>query len=232
MMNRPHPPRRSSVRGPASQRGVVLLFSLIALVIMLIAAVALIRSFNTSLFSAGNIGFKRDMRNQSEMAMITTLGYFRPGGFLNTSANRANTPVPGANAFNYSATMLPTNAQGIPNALALSDANFAAAYSAPDLQSPDASGSVTVRYVIDRLCASAGDEATLGAGTCVLADNPTAAGSGSLNLQSAERAGLLAAGAAGGGPAVPKGVVYRLSMRVTGPRNTQSFFQSTFTVPS
>ena len=51
------------------QRGVVLLFSLIALVIMLIVAVALVRSFNNSLFTAGNIGFKRDMQNQSEAAV-------------------------------------------------------------------------------------------------------------------------------------------------------------------
>ena len=50
----------------AAQRGVVLLYSLIALVIMLIAAIALVRSFQTSLFNAGNLGFKRDMRNQSE----------------------------------------------------------------------------------------------------------------------------------------------------------------------
>ena len=228
MMTRPHRPRRSSVRSPAGQRGVVLLFSLIALVIMLIAAVALIRSFNTSLFSAGNIGFKRDMRNQSEMAVNTTLGYFRAGGFLNTSANRANTPVPGANAFNYSATMLPTNAQGIPNALALSDANFAAAYSAPDLQSPDASGSVTVRYVIDRLCSSAGDETSLGAGSCVLANNLAQTFTSVLNQQSADKAPLCPTCSS----VAPKGVVYRLSVRVTGPRNTQSFFQSTFTVPS
>lgn len=227
MMIRPHRPRHSPVRSPAGQRGVVLLFSLIALVIMLIAAVALVRSFNTSLFSAGNIGFKRDMRNQSEMAVNTTLAYFRVG-LLNTAANRANTPAPGLNMVNYSATMLPTNAQGVPNALALSDGAFAAAYNAPDLKSPDPSGSVQVRYVIDRLCASAGDESTLGAASCVLADNPTAAGSSLLNLQSAERAGLTPGSAA----AVPKGVVYRLSMRVTGPRNTQSFFQSTFTVPS
>ena len=228
MMTRPHRPRRSPVRRPTGQRGVVLLFSLIALVIMLIAAVALVRSFNTTLFAAGNVGFKRDMRNQSEMAVNTTLGYFRAGGPLNTAANRANTPAAGANTTNYSATMLPTNAQGIPNALALSDGVFAAAYNAPDLQSPDAGGSVKVRYVIDRLCSSAGDESTLGAASCVLAVNPTAAGSSLLNLQSAERAGLTPGAAA----AVPKGVVYRLSMRVTGPRNTQSFFQSTFTVPS
>ena len=219
---------RSQRCGQVRQRGVVLLFSLIALVIMLIAAVALVRSFNTSLFSAGNIGFKRDMRNQSEMAVSTTLGNFRPGGFLNTSANRANTPAPGANTVNYSATMLATNAQGIPNALALSDSAFAAAYNAPDLRSPDAGQSVTVRYVIDRMCASAGEEKSLGPGSCVLADNLAQNTTSVLNQKSADKAPLCPTCSS----AAPKGVVYRLSMRVTGPRNTQSFFQSTFTVPS
>jgi type IV pilus assembly protein PilX len=228
MMTRPHRPRRSPLPRRAGQRGVVLLFSLIALVIMLIAAVALVRSFNTSLFSAGNIGFKRDMRNQSEMAVSTALSYFRTGGFLNTAANRANTPVAGSNTVNYSATMLPTNAQGIPNVLALSDGAFAAAYNAPDLQSPDASGSVKVRYVIDRLCATTGDEKTLGSGSCVLADNPVPDGTSEENQQGADRGSL---GPGKKSPA-PQGVVYRLSVKVTGPRSTQSFFQSTFTVPS
>jgi hypothetical protein len=226
MSNRLH--RLASVRRPTRQRGVVLLFSLIALVIMLISAVALVRSFNTSLFTAGNIGFKRDMRNQSEMAVNTTLGYFRAGGFLNTATNRATTPAPGSNAVNYSATMLPTNAQGIPNDLALADSAFAAKYSAPDLLSPDASQSVSVRYVIDRLCSSAGKETTLGSNACVLANNPTPAGGSVLNLLSADKAPLCPTCSS----AAPQGVVYRLSIRVTGPRNTQSFFQSTFTVPS
>ena len=81
-MNSPLITRHSLGRRASQQRGVVLLFSLIALVIMLIAAVALIRSFNSSLFSAGNIGFKRDMRNQSELAVSTALGYFRSGAAL------------------------------------------------------------------------------------------------------------------------------------------------------
>lgn len=207
----------------ARQRGVVLLFSLIALVIMLIAAVALVRSFNSSLFTAGNIAFKRDLQNQSERATDVVLTAFRALGTLNTTAQRA-ADVPTSN---YSATMLPANAQGIPNALVLPDAAFAATYKAPDLKSDD--GSVTVRYVVDRLCATAGDETTLGPGSCMLADNKTPAGTSSSNQQSAERASGCATCPP---PAVLQGVIYRLSIRVTGPRNTQSFFQSTFTVPS
>ena len=157
---------RLPMRHAARQRGVVLLFSLIALVVMLIAAVAMIRSFHTSLFMAGNIGFKRDMRNQSELAASTALAYFRDATKLGTSANRANANT----QWNYSARILSTDAQGIPDAL--QDANFAT-YGVPsnDIQSAD--GSVAIRYVIDRLCATTGDETTLGASSCVLASNPT-----------------------------------------------------------
>ncbi len=41
------------------QRGVVLIFTLIALLILTIGAVALMRSMNTALFGAGNLAFRR-----------------------------------------------------------------------------------------------------------------------------------------------------------------------------
>ena len=71
---------RTPRTGASSERGVVLLFSLIALVVLLIAAVALMRSFNTSLFTSGNIAFKRDLQNQGERAVDKVLTAFRSGG--------------------------------------------------------------------------------------------------------------------------------------------------------
>jgi hypothetical protein len=199
---------------------VVLLFALIALVVMLIAAVALVRSFHTSLFTAGNIAFKRDLQNQGERASQVALTAFRSGGGLSTATLRA-TNVPGSN---YSATKLDTNAQGVPDVLALSDSAFAAAYSVPDLKSDDQS--VTIRYVIDRLCATTGDEIILGSGGCMLADDPTPPGNSSANQKGPEKS------IGGKKGATVQSALYRLSVRVTGPRNTQSFFQSTFAVPS
>lgn len=221
-MNSHRPPRRPPIRSTKRQRGVVLLFALIALVIMLIAAVAMVRSFQSSLFAAGNVGFKRDMRNQSELAVSTALGYFRPTGALNSTTSRANFNA----TYNYNAQMLPSDTGGIPNDLVLSDSAFNQKYSAGDLTSLD--GSVTIRYVIDRLCSATGDEKILGSTSCMLASNPTPAGGSVLNLQSADKAPLCPTCSS----AAPQGVVYRLSIKVTGPRNTQSFFQSTFTVPS
>lgn len=209
------PPRRQ-------QRGVVLLFSLIALVIMLIVAVALVRSFNNSLFTAGNIGFKRDMQNQSERAVDTALTAFKASGSLATPAARA---ASSANS-NYSATILPTNAQGIPDALQNASTFSGIGLPANDL--PGGTG-VTVRYVIDRLCAVGGNETTMSPtpeSFCRVAGNPTPAGTSLSNLKSADRSINGARGA------TSQAILYRVSIKVTGPRNTQSFFQSTFTVPS
>jgi type IV pilus assembly protein PilX len=215
-----HTLSRARLPGASRQRGVVLLFSLIALGIMLIVAVALVRSFNSSLFTAGSIGFKRDLQNQSERAVEAVLTEFRSGGNLaSPGARGSNKPN-----YNYSATMLPVNAQGIPNALQNNTSFAAVGSTGKDIPVPGMS--VTVRYVVDRLCATTGDETALGAGVCRLADNPVPPGDDLFNSKGPER------NTGGGSPAGSIGVVYRLSIRVTGPRNTQSFFQSTFTVPS
>jgi Tfp pilus assembly protein PilX len=221
-------PQRQGRRRPLRQRGVVLLFSLIALVVLLIAAVALMRSLNTSLFTAGNIAFKRDLQNQSERAVEQVLADFRAGGALDSPTTRANNVA----AQNYSASVLPVNAQGIPTALLADDATFAAAWTAADIDGTTeptlANQGVSIRYVVDRMCATTGDETALGTATCVLSNNPMPSGGSASNLQGADKAPLCATCAS----AAPQGVVYRVSVRVTGPRNTQAFFQSTFTIPS
>jgi len=56
---------------PSRERGVVLIFTLIILLILTIGAVALLRSMNTSLFSAGNLAFRRDLTNQGEQRWPT-----------------------------------------------------------------------------------------------------------------------------------------------------------------
>jgi Tfp pilus assembly protein PilX len=50
---------RNELKTSIRQRGVVLFFTLIALVVMSLAAVALIRSVDTSTMIAGNLAFKQ-----------------------------------------------------------------------------------------------------------------------------------------------------------------------------
>jgi Tfp pilus assembly protein PilX len=193
-------------RRPSRQRGVVLIFTLIILLILTIGAVALVRSMNTSLFSAGNLAFRRDLVNQGEQAVSTVINEFKTGGVLASSASTQANVL----ASNYSATMLATNSEGVPTALLNGTAFTSVGTAANDLvgATPD----VTIRYVIDRLCSAAGPS------------------SGALCVQSSAAP---TGGTANTTPGVPPptATVYRLSARITGPRSTQVFLQTTFTKP-
>ncbi len=189
--------------GARAQRGVVLLFAMIALVILLIGTAALMRSMNTSLFTAGNFAFKRDLTNQGERAMATVLDLVQTGALVNEATREGNSA-----ANNYSATLLPSNDQGLPLAL-LSDAAFAGVGVAGNDIAPAGMG-VRVRYLVDRMCAVAG---ALDAANCTLINAEVAGVSSSLAP-----------------PDPPPVAVYRVTIRVDGPRGTQSFFQSTFSI--
>jgi hypothetical protein len=186
-----------------------MLFGLIALLIMLIGTVAMVRSMNTSLFNAGNMGFKRDLTNQGERAVSTVLTLLQSGGALGTEASRQASNV----ARNYSAVMLAANAQGVPNAL-INDVTFAGVGVAGNDIAVAGQG-ITIRYVIDRLCQPGTVAAS--ATNCIMSDN------GQSNACSSNPCDDLS-------DAVPQQAVYRLSVRVTGPRQTQAYFQTTLTL--
>jgi type IV pilus assembly protein PilX len=188
------------------QRGVVLIFSLIVLLILAIGAVAVIRSVDASLLSAGNLAFHRDLVNQAEQAVSSVMTEFKTNGPPLGGATTADLP-----AANYVSTTLATNAQGVPLVLLGNNTVFnSVASSANDI--PGATPDVTIRYVIDRLCTVAG---VASAPNCV------------------QSTGLPTGGTANRNTAVapPSATVYRISVRVDGPRATQAFLQTTFTKP-
>ena len=191
------------------QRGVVLIFALIVLLILAIGAVALLRSVNSSLLSAGNLAFHRDLVNQAEQAVSTVMTEFKTNAPPLNGATIADLP-----AANYKSTALPTNAQGVPLAL-LDNTNGPNGFLSVGVAANDIVGrtpDVTIRYVIDRLCTNTG---TASSPNCV------------------QSTGLPTGGTANRNTAVapPSATVYRISVRVNGPRNTQAFLQSTFTKP-
>jgi type IV pilus assembly protein PilX len=189
----------------ARQRGVVLIFSLIVLLILAIGAVAVLRSVGSSLLSAGNLAFHRDLVNQAEQAVTNVMTEFKTNGPPLGGATTAD-----LQAANYVSTALPTNAQGVPLALLDNTAFAAVATAANDI--PGATPDITIRYIIDRLCTATG---TASSPNCV------------------QSTGLPTGGTANRNTAVapPSATVYRISVRVDGPRNTQAFLQTTFTKP-
>lgn len=201
----------------APPRGVVMIFALIALVIMLIGALAVVRSGTTGLALAGNLGFKRDLTNQGERALALVLTQMQTGALADEATRQTHLQAQNYRAQQFvGADITP---QGVPRAL-LSDTAFAGVGTAArDIAVADMG--VTVRYVIDRLCAGPGIPKPE---DCTMADALTSNAANSSTPQSAEFSST------GGQGAVPQQVVYRLSVRVTGPRNTQAFFQTTFTL--
>jgi type IV pilus assembly protein PilX len=201
---------RSNFTSNMRQRGVVLIFSLIVLLILAIGAVALLRSVDTSLVSAGNLAFHRDLVNQAEQAVSTVMTEFKTGA-LPLGGNTTASMV----AANYSAVTLPTNAQGVPTALLGNDATFGAVGTVANDIVPSANSQVKIRYVIDRLCTASPITVVASISTCV------------------QSTGLPTGGTANRNTAVapPSATIYRISVRVDGPRSTQAFLQTTFTKP-
>jgi type IV pilus assembly protein PilX len=202
-MKRAHPLHR-----PTRQSGVILLIVLVALVALLSAAVALVRSSDVGLLQAGNLAFQRDLQNQAERGVVAALDQFEATGGLSDEGKRIlNKPD-----INYSAQRLPTDLRGIPLAL-LSQSNFKnAGMTGADIV--DAPNAVVVRTVIDRLCTSTG---AYNAATCTNFDPAVGVPPGPCDSQDCIRRK---------GEELP---VYRISVRATGPRNTQVFLQTTLT---
>jgi len=197
-----------------AQQGVILLYGLIVLAIMLIGAAAMVRSMNTSLINAGNIGFKRDLTNQAERAAVTALTLLESGALAAVVSRQTS-----STANNYSARILPTNAQGLPNVL-LADSTFTTVgVVTNDITVTDQA--ITLRWVVDRLCENTG---VAEASHCTMANDPSPVGGSGSDLINAIDT------TSGGAGALPRRVVYRVSVRVTGPRSTQAFFQTTVTL--
>lgn len=193
----------------SSQSGVVLIISLIVLVAMTLAALALIRSVDTNTLIAGNLSFQQaashaadkgveaavDWLNSSDADELTLQsdlpdqGYVANGSDPLLSPNSVDDKMSWDNYWNRYVT--DTSKRGIVTLPA------------------DVSGN-TVSYIIDRLCNSAGTKSKT---NCVLSP-VTAAGTGNSNAAGSPQFNALMS------------VYYRITVRVDGPRNTVSYVQS------
>jgi Tfp pilus assembly protein PilX len=199
-------PRRTRPALRIRQRGVVLVIVLISLVLLLIGVTAMLRTVDTTSLVVGNLAFRRDLTNRAETAIAQAKAEFVSGG-LSTAAARQVTPTTVPNTLNYSASTLPSNSDGIPLVLvrdSLYSGNFVPTTIASD-------ASLTVRWVIDRQCLTDG---AYSSSTCEnVVVNPPPGGSGG------------SAGHQVNGQSFP---VYRISVRVSGPRSTDAYFQAIY----
>ena len=183
-------------------------FALIILAILLIGGVMVARTVNTSLLDAGNLAFRRDLVTQSDAVVGTAIQA------VSTAGTGAAGAIPDLKAddpaANYSASMLLANAQGIPTALLTATGPFNKVITTGE------NNSVTIRYVIERMCNIAG---AVTASNCVQTSGQSVGGGSGLGGYTPP-------------PAQSGAVIYRLSARVSGPRATEAFFQTMFSGPN
>ncbi|MFG6416202.1 pilus assembly protein PilX [Roseateles sp. DC23W] len=146
-----------------AQRGLSLLFALLALVAISLAAVALIRSVDTSSLVIGNLGFKQDATSAASQAAEQAIAY------LNTaSATTLNSDQPAAGYYAASRDALDVTGQGSSlttravvdwtgsgNCALYASTSFGTCV-APSSQISLNGGANTARYLITRLCATEG----------------------------------------------------------------------------
>ncbi|HXX83796.1 MAG TPA: hypothetical protein VEN29_07400 [Casimicrobiaceae bacterium] len=191
---------------PVRQRGVVLFIALIVMVAMSLAAIALVRSVDTTNAVIGNLAFR--------MASVLpgNLGVEKAAAGLFQDADIAGVlRIPDHNADwapeNYFASLQPgEDARGVPAKLQKKSAYPFAVLTASDTTNP-LGQQTEIRYMIERMCSAPGAPTIA---TCDMLPpkvNPgTTIGDASLTL-----------------PSVP---LYRVTIRVDGPQNTASFLQA------
>lgn len=189
----------------SSQQGATLLIVMATLLILLAGGVALIRSSDANLLLAGQLATRRDMQNQAERGIAWGVTQFNTGS-LSTKLSRESSQK----TINYSATQLPSNNQGIPSILISNTAYATSGMTGPDIESTNTS--VSIRTVIDRLCDA---EGTPTPDTCTMISK--FCGGHSAGQDSS----------VGGGEVLKcEMTVYRITVRVDGPRSAQAFYQS------
>lgn len=182
---------------PSRQGGVVLFITLIVLVAMTMAGIALVRSVSTTNMIAGNIAFQQGATHSSDLGVETAITWLETNtGVALQGDNLAmgyvaslQDPVAGQTWDNFWANQLVGRVRTL---------------------NPDTSGN-TPAYVIQRMCNSAGlpTAPATGCASSPVAGTPTCSKSTPpICLNSSSQ------------------VYYRITARVAGPRNTVSFVQA------
>jgi type IV pilus assembly protein PilX len=201
-------------RKPASmQRGVVLFFALIALVVMSLAAVALIRSVDTNTMIAGNLAFKQSAIASGDRgveAAISALSAMQAGDTLNPLAdvtdifNQDNA----ANGYYSNADDTTLNLTAPANWVDGSSVNVGT----------DASGN-EVRYIIQRMCRN--PNVILATTNCLFS-----APAHNLDGMDTPLVSTVCPTTNPGCPKVGQSPEYRITSRTAGPAYTVSYVQA------
>jgi type IV pilus assembly protein PilX len=179
---------------------VVLFISLIVLVAMTLAGIAMFRQVGTGVIIAGNLAFRDNSASVSDLGLEAARAWLMNSTAVALQADQA----PGYYSCGLAAATCPQ--------AAFDPASFNWGANAVQVTADDGTGN-EVRYVIHRLCQAAGSAAT-GAANCVTVGAGGAGGSkgggeyGDLPLTNTVQP------------------YFRITARAAGPRNTLSYVQS------
>ncbi len=186
--------------GMAKQRGVVLLIALVALIAMTLAAIAVVRSVDTTNIIAGNMAFQQAATHSADIGVETAIAWLQNGAQAGTLNDDDATNGYAANGN----TIKPQAGQSWNDF-------WQASLSARAVSAGTDGAGNAIQYVIDRLCDNAG--APTGGAGCV--QSPVSA----VASGNAEEAGEVPLEA-------PSVTYYRITVRVTGPKNTVGYVQA------
>jgi Tfp pilus assembly protein PilX len=197
------------------QRGVVLFFALIALVVMSLAAVALIRSVDTSTLIAGNLAFKQAATTSADSGVESGIAVLAATEAAEKAANK-NVLMDASHAFNNTNAAIGYYSNASPGLNLTDNAVWDAIDQALVPEIVDQSGN-TIRYVIQRMCRDA--DVVASKGNCLFSaaalDN---------NGQNVPLPSDVCQGS--GCPAAGQSPQYRITSRTIGPAFTVSYVQA------
>jgi hypothetical protein len=172
------------------------LIAVIVLLATLLAAVALMRSVDTSNTIAGSIAFKQAATQEAEVAykdMLTNAPQFSGSPGLGESD---------LTGIGYYASLQSVDSRGVPTVLVTSgNGHLPSGYTGPD----------QIHYVIERMCPTSGPALTVAPNQC-LVPGATVTGGSTTGNQGGFSAGALAG--------------YRLTVRVDGPKGATTYVQT------
>jgi Tfp pilus assembly protein PilX len=204
---------RSSPINPVRQRGVVLFFTLIALLAMSLAAVALIRSVDTSTMIAGNLAFRQSATTSSDAGIEAAITWLNATEAANGGLNVLSDTAHPFNITDLAARPgYHSNADPALNLTA--DATWDDVNNV--LVGTDGSGN-TVRYIIQRMCRNAN----------LAIQNADCLFSGAIQDNNGQSIPLPQEVCEGAGcPVAGQTPQIRITARSSGPKNTVSYVQA------
>lgn len=211
---KPLPNLRAGELRACRQRGATLFFTLVALLAMSLAAVALIRSVDTSTMIAGNLAFKQSATSSGDSGIEAAITWLTTVQAANSGLNVLNDP---AHPFNQDNAAAGYYSSADP-AVSLTDGS-GIQWNDTDsfLAGTDAATGNTVRYVIQRMCRNANQAI----------QNADCLFSGAIQDNSGQNIPLPQEICEGDGcPVAGQTPQIRITARADGPKNAISYVQA------